>query len=234
MLYFTAFEAMKHLCLSRGTSKPIAEGMAGAAGCLIGQSVVAPFSVVSTRLQLQRGVPMSVFSVVRSIHATNGGRLRSFWSTYPNAVAQIMPQNFVMWSTFSYTHALALSWEGCEEDPSRLSLGANLACSATASITAMFFTSPMDNIKTHKEALLSGTQSPSLSNDSGHARAPRTGPPTSWFVCKHIYHTQGVLGFFRGMVARGIATSPPIVAVLVGYQYVKAFSSQMNLEYGAS
>jgi hypothetical protein len=36
MLYFTAFEAMKNLSLSRGASTPIANGMAGAAGCFIG------------------------------------------------------------------------------------------------------------------------------------------------------------------------------------------------------
>jgi hypothetical protein len=85
----------------------------------------------------------------------------------------------------------------------------------------MVFTSPMDNIKTHKEALVSGG-------------APGSGPITSWFVCKHIYHTQGVFGFYRGMVARGVATSPAVIAVLVGYQYVKAFASRTNLDEGAS
>jgi solute carrier family 25 protein 44 len=221
MLYFSVFEAVKALCAGRGHSKPFSEGAAGAVGSLFGQAVLVPYSIVATRLQLSRGVPLSVSSVVRRIHSSHGGQLRVWWSTYPNALMQLVPANAIMWSVFAYTRERAVVWEGCEDDPSRLSLGSSLACSSTASLTSMIFTSPLDSIRTHKEALL-----------VGHAGDSLAGRQTSWFVCKHIYRTQGVPGFFRGMAARATAISPPLIAMMVGYQYVKEVSCWVNLNLG--
>jgi hypothetical protein len=101
---------------------------------------------------------------------------------------------------FAQARSVALASEGCEDDPSRLSLSSNLAASAVGSLTAMVVTSPLDSIRTHKEAL--------LVQPGGDVK-----PPTNVFVCKHIYHEQGVRGFFRGMGARAVSTSPPIIAV---------------------
>jgi hypothetical protein len=53
MLYFTAFEAMKNFSMSRGASTPIANGMAGAAGCFIGH-----FSFSFSCLNLLEGIVM--------------------------------------------------------------------------------------------------------------------------------------------------------------------------------
>jgi hypothetical protein len=101
---------------------------------------------------------------------------------------------------FAQARSVALASEGCEDDPSRLSLSSNLAASGVGSLTAMVLTSPLDSIRTHKEAL--------LVLPGGEVK-----PPTNLHVCKHIYREQGVRGFFRGMGARAVSTSPPIVAV---------------------
>ena len=95
---------------------------------------------------------------------------------------------------------MALASEGCEDDPSKLSLSSNLMASGVGSLTAMVVTSPLDSIRTHKEAL--------IVLPGGDVQ-----PPTNLSVCKHIYHELGVGGFFRGMGARAVSTSPPIVAV---------------------
>ena len=206
------------------------------------QLVLTPFSVITTRLHINRGPPISAWQVISSTVKTHNGSWAVLWTGYFSALFQSIPHNLVMFSVYNFSKTCLDSWGFMKT--SEGGLAARLMCSILGSYAAIVVTSPIDITRTHRQALissssshqerrstplLSSTQSTSPSPSSGIFNSHSTQPrriPSSLFILKDIYNTFGIRYMYRGATARLLSSTPYTVAMLIGYDYVKLFASK--------
>lgn len=210
-------------------------GAAGGLSSLVSQLIMAPYSVVSTRLQIATGSTReSAFTVLKDVAVGPGG-VRSLWTGYLSAVVQLGPQHATMWAVSSFLQdAIVVKnrdsggmskidegyRRGSEHDV-RLGLLSRLATSACGSIIAIFVTSPFEIVRTHRQAMASNATS--IMSESLAAGISRKGgvTPSSWVVFSRLYRRDGPGVFVRGIVPRCYAHCPGMITMIVGYDYVK-------------
>lgn len=254
MNYFTAYEIIVNV-LGGYVSNNIGEesraspppawvfGVAGGASSLVSQLIMAPYSVISMRLQISTSSTReTALAVLKDVTSGTGG-VRSLWTGYLSAVVQLGPQHATMWAVSSWlrdaivTHQLSIkdTAGGEEEEHARrsrfendvkqqLGLIPRLVTSGCGSIVAIFVTSPIEVVRTHRQAMASNAMSigsnrcetltSGLDKKSG-------GMPSSWTVFTNLYRRNGPGVFVRGIVPRCYAHCPGMITMIVGYEYVK-------------
>ena len=189
------------------------------------QLVLTPFSVITTRLHINTGPPVSSLTVLTSTLRSHGG-WGVLWTGYISALLQSIPHNLVMFSVYNFAKAYMGSW-GFMSTPES-DVASRLLCSVGGSYAAILVTSPIDITRTHRQAMIS-----SLSQDIVADSVTVTGVtggsmqriPSSWVVLKDIYNKFGVKYMYRGSTARLMSSTPYTVAMLIGYDYIKLFAA---------
>jgi hypothetical protein len=259
MNYFTAYEIIVDILggyvsnnnegeESRSPPPPAwVFGVAGGASSLVSQLIMAPYSVVSTRLQISTASTReTALAVLKDVTSGPGG-VRSLWTGYLSAVVQLGPQHATMWAVSSWLRDAIVMYQlsindssGSEEEEhdardsrcgndvkQQLGLIPRLVTSGCGSIVAIFVTSPIEVVRTHRQAMASNAMSihgsngcetliPGLDKKSG-----RGSMPSSWTVFTNLYRRDGPGVFVRGIVPRCYAHCPGMITMIVGYEYVK-------------
>lgn len=210
------------------------------------QVVLTPFSVITTRLHVNTGPPVSSLQVLSSVVQSHGS-WRVLWTGYTSALLQSIPHNLVMFSVYNFSKAQLRSW-GCM-DSGVTDVAARLLCSVLGSYAAILVTSPIDITRTHRQAMLSvdpctqisgtgaslgacaGGGEPGVLGGRGAstsviARRRTTAVPSSWLVFADLYSRHGVRFLWRGSGARLLSSTPYTVAMLIGYDYVKLYATK--------
>jgi hypothetical protein len=177
------------------------------------QLVLTPFSVITTRLHINRGPSIPSWQVLSSIVSKHGGSWSILWTGYFSALLQSIPHNMVMFTVYNYSKSYVASL-GIFQTPTQ-DLVSRFVCSILGSYAAVLVTSPIDITRTHRQALISA---------SGGGADKSLHLPSSWSVMKDIYKKFGIRYMYRGATARLLSSTPYTVAMLIGYDYVKLFS----------
>ena len=233
-------------------------GAAGGASTLVSQLFMTPYSIVSGRLQIETGpTGTSALAVLRDVASGPGGA-RALWTGYLSAIAQLGPQHAAMWAVSGMLQdalivvdrhprredddesrprtiddgggggVRATPVEGEVVDVVGLGLLPRLATSACGSVVAIVVTSPVEVVRAHRQAMASN---PSAALDLGFESATgRLGGtvPSSWAVFSRLYRREGASAFVRGIVPRAYANCPGMIAMMVGYQYVKELAVRVQ------
>ena len=209
MVYFTLYErvaqtAQQSIGCERTGARPLSLAVAGSSCTLVFLALNTPVSVVSSRLQLHQGAPLSAWTVAQDVLRKHKGRVGVFWTGYVSTASQLVPQQFTMWAVYAACAGLVPAAR--QQD-----LTTRLLCSLVGSWVAVAVTSPIDAIRTHRQAMVSDH---SITTSDCKL-------PSSWRVAQLIRTKFGWRGFFRGLSARAIAACPGMMGMMVGYEYVK-------------
>ena len=217
-------------------------GIAGGASTIVSQLVMTPYSIVSGRMQIETGGvrrASSAASVLRDVVSGPRGA-RSLWTGYSSAVLQLGPQHAAMWAVSGTMRDALIEHharrrrsantgiveyrggghdddvdDGDDCDDIELGLLPRLATSACGSAVAIVITSPLDVVRTHRQAMAS----------SGPSTSGGGAMPSSWEVVVGLYRREGARALFGGIVPRMYANCPGMIAMMVGYQYVKELAA---------
>ena len=186
-----------------------------AVASITSQLILTPFSVITTRIHVNRGPPVSSLQVIESVVKSHGG-WGILWTGYFSALLQSIPHNMVMFTVYNFTKTSIVS-TGSMNTPEK-DLAGRLLCSVVGSYAAILVTSPIDITRTHRQSLISSGMA-----DCGVAVVSHK-VPSSWAVLKDIFSNYGVKYMYRGSTARFMSSTPYTMAMLIGYDYVKMFS----------
>ena len=229
-------------------------GAAGGISTFASQLIMAPYSVISSRLQIATGPSnrLSAMTVLRNVLSRPNG-LRALWTGYYSAIAQLGPQHATMWAVSSWLQdqLVMLAYEdGDVADVEKageashnrgehaLGLLPRLGTSMCGSFIAIVVTSPIDAVRTHRQIMISHPPPPpmpSITTTSGKSGAFGVGGsghainvPSSWSTFVFLYRQQGVRAFTTGIIPRALANCPGMIAMMVGYQYVKQLAEHVQ------
>jgi hypothetical protein len=224
----------------RSRYKALSLGIAGGLSVFFHQFVMVPYAVVTTPMQLHSAgtTRLPASQVLRDIlnrnqvSFQNPARASILWTGYWSTVGQLVPQQAATWTMYSFCKTLLLEWTYKDDDNTQKDLGlwGRVLCSLCSSGIAIVATSPIDVVRTNRQALVSSV-TPTTTAGSSSAAALSSFPSrqhavaSSSTVVREIYRQQGARGFFRGMSARALASCPPLMAMMVGYEYVKVFAA---------
>ena len=167
------------------------------------RSLLYPFSVIKTRLQIQRhkDVYSGTFDAFRKIakHEGRRGLYRGYWVTS----MQIVPQTTYI-LTYENTRQFLAEQVGIKDNRVRSLLGGG--CAALASQT---FLVPLDIVSQHLMLLGSEKSSPSAgltkARALGHLRIPEAAMHSAMArtraIVRAVYRRDGVAGFYKGYLA---------------------------------
>jgi hypothetical protein len=219
-------------------------GFAGGTSTVVSQLVMTPYSIVSGRLQIETGRisrASSATSVLRDVVSGPRG-MRSLWTGYVSAIMQLGPQHAAMWAVTGMMRDAMIEHlrrRSCgavrdeseeegghvddyddddDDDDVDLGLLPRLATSACGSAVAIVITSPLDVVRTHRQAMAASGPSTSPLGGGGTM-------PSSWEVVVGLYRRGGTRALFGGIVPRMYANCPGMIAMMVGYQYVKELAA---------
>ncbi len=248
-------------------------GTAGGVSTFASQLITAPYSVISSRLQVATTGPnhrLSAIAVLRDVVSRPNG-IRALWTGYYSAIAQLGPQHATMWAVSAWLQnqlvvmmsMVASGEDGMEkdaesdearEDLSRSSSSSSnnkeyapgllprLGTSMCGSFVAIVVTSPMDAVRTHRQIMISHPPPPppppsasAAANGIGLVSGGGVGVgghpitvPSSWSTFVLLYRQQGLRAFTSGILPRALANCPGMIAMMVGYQYVKQLAEYVQ------
>jgi solute carrier family 25 iron transporter 28/37 len=217
-LYFSSYEVVKAAFTDTDTGQVSATGslLAGAAAVLCHDWILTPLDTMKQRMQLgyyQGGMGQAFTHIVRQ----EGGR--ALYRSFPITLATNIPYGMVM---VSVNEAAKQAWHR----PDVPAWQTVLWSSSVAGCLAATVTTPLDRIKTSLQTqqlvpACHGSQPncPVLSSESVKL--------SSWHsTVQHIYHTEGVRGFFRGMVPRLLSHTPAAAISWTTYETAKHYLLQ--------
>lgn len=174
-------------------------------------------------------------------------------SGYTSALVQAIPSNITLFSvyTFTKTHAQDLGLMNTPE----MDLVTRFACSMMGTYASVVVTAPIDIARTFRQELLSSNSSsartqglsyspnssPSTLSTTANSVIAHSVPPiiassggglvsppipSTWRVLRDIYLEFGVRRIYAGASARLLSSTPYTLAMLIGYDYVKIYSTR--------
>jgi solute carrier family 25 iron transporter 28/37 len=224
-LYFSSYEVVKSAFTDASSGKVSATGslLAGAAAVASHDLILTPLDTMKQRMQLgyyKGGMVQAVTHILRQ----EGGK--ALYRSFPVTLATNIPYGMVM---VSVNEACKQAWHR----PDVPAWQTVLVSSSVAGCLAATVTTPLDRIKTALQTqqlvpACHGSQPncPVLLTDT--AESARL---SSWrHVAAHIYHTEGVRGFFRGMVPRLLSHTPAAAISWTTYETAKHYLLTQHYE----
>ena len=137
---------------------------------------------------------------------------------YSSALLQAVPLNMTLFAVYTFTRSHAEEYGLMKTPVSDLLV--RLACSFLGTYAAVIVTSPIDIVRTHRQALVSDYTG--VAAVGGGMSAAQV--PSSLTIFKEICSKFGWRHMYSGATARLLSSTPFTVAMLIGYDYVKLFS----------
>lgn len=208
-LYFSSYELVKASTLdSSGHVTTYGSLAAGAAATTMHDLVMTPLDTLKQRMQL--GHYESVTVGLRSVWQGEG--FKALYRSFPVTLASNIPYGMLMVSTHETCKAL---WTPPEATHS--SWQVILLSSSVAGFVASALTTPLDRIKT---ALQTQQLAPTCWKQDHCTRVHYH----SWSdAARHIWQTEGLHGFARGLTPRVLAHTPAVAISWTTYETAKEY-----------
>jgi solute carrier family 25 iron transporter 28/37 len=225
-LYFSSYEVVKAATLDdKGNVTTYGSAMAGAAAVVSHDMILGPLDTVKQRLQLghYRGLTHALSTMIH-----NEGFV-SLYRSFPVTLATNIPYGMVMVGT---NECLKQHWTN--EGQNDLTLGVTLAASSLAGLTAAATTTPLDRIKTYLQTqqLTPACSVSAVPPDHCPLTAARKNASpivADWRqAALRIYHTEGAVGFVRGMTPRILSHTPAVAISWTTYETAKQYLQRVD------
>mmetsp|Transcript_85786 Transcript_85786/g.251170 ORF Transcript_85786/g.251170 Transcript_85786/m.251170 type:complete len:332 (+) Transcript_85786:261-1256(+) len=197
--FFSAYEfsSARLLAQAEDAHQPLRAAACGAAATLAHDLVLTPHDVVKQRLQL--GLHAGPLDCVLSLWRQEGF-LGGLYRSLPITLAMNVPYTGIL---VAVNDSLKKHWnlERCGADASLSVAHRYFLCAGLSGALAAAATLPLDVIKTRIQTQACPPQAQPL----GAAPAPKEGVMS---VARGIMRSEGVLGFFRGLLPRVVLSAP--------------------------
>lgn len=244
MLYLATLEATKsgmHTILQRHATTSTNDGyatryfsdafvasmasfFAGGTASLAGQLVIVPIDVVSQRLMIMGGGSDPHKSHLKTMPRVNGLQLArqiineegvaGLYRGFGASVVTFVPSSAIWWASYGAWQTilwdnadrLFASSHGIERSPTNI-LGVQIVSGVLTGCTSAFLTNPLDTVKTRLQTAKANPMDGSM--------------PTWKSIASSLLKTDGISGFFRGIMPRMISTSIWGTAMVTTYEFLK-------------
>jgi solute carrier family 25 iron transporter 28/37 len=207
-IFYATYEASKASLAPHLASTTATHALSGAAACLASLAIYTPMEVVKQRTMVQSG--KSSAAVLRSVLA-EGGPALLYRGVGAGALTWV-PYFSLYFVTYEALTRRAGVAEGAEP-----SFGTSLACGLQAGLLAAALTTPADVVKTQLQVGSTGI---------AQAAAPRT---SAWAIARRIAATEGVAGFFRGLLPRAMMLAPASSLTIALYARLRDAAAQAGV-----
>jgi solute carrier family 25 iron transporter 28/37 len=221
-LYFSCYELVKAATLDdKGKVTTYGSALAGAAAVVSHDVILGPLDTVKQRLQLghYRGLTHALSTMI-----ANEGFV-SLYRSFPVTLATNIPYGMVMVGTNEF---LKTQWSQDGE----LTMGVTLAASSVAGFSAAALTTPLDRIKTYLQTqhLTPACSVSAVAPDHCPLTKTNPRPIVTDFrqAALRIYHTEGMVGFVRGMTPRILSHTPAVAISWTTYETAKQYLQQVE------
>jgi solute carrier family 25 iron transporter 28/37 len=228
-LYFSSYEIVKAATLDgKGNVTAYGSALAGAAAVVSHDLILGPLDTVKQRLQLghYRGLSHALTTMI-----ANEGFV-SLYRSFPVTLATNIPYGMVMVGTNEFCKQ---QWSNSEDGSQSLTMGVTLGASALAGFTAAAMTTPLDRIKTYLQTQqltpacsISSSMTPPDHCPLGGAKKHSPIVADWRQAALRIYHTEGMVGFFRGMTPRLLSHTPAVAISWTTYETAKQYLQKME------
>lgn len=207
----------------------LASFFAGGTASLAGQLVIVPIDVVSQRLMIMGGGSdprrsLSSTSAAKTMPRVNGLQLArqivseegvlGLYRGFGASVVTFVPSSAIWWASYgawqtilwNQADRLSAAPQGVERSSTNI-LGVQVVSGILTGCTSAVLTNPLDVVKTRLQT--------AKTNPADGAR------PTWRSIASNLFKTDGLSGFFRGVVPRMISTSIWGTAMVTTYEFLK-------------
>lgn len=192
--YFTLYEAMRSHC---GMTALVA----GASARVVSATLASPLELARTQLQAgthnsRRSGARDVLNVLKNVRNSNG--TLALWRGLFPTILRDAPFSAIYWNAYERLRY--------SDDIDIAALKNPLAAGIVAGSTAAFCTIPADVVKTRRQA----------GNVAGT-------PETVSSIVQQIQRTEGIRGFFRGVVPRMVKIAPSSAIMMGSYEMFRTW-----------
>uniref|UniRef100_A0A8C5E1N3 Calcium-binding mitochondrial carrier protein SCaMC-2-A-like n=1 Tax=Gouania willdenowi TaxID=441366 RepID=A0A8C5E1N3_GOUWI len=202
-LKFTAYEQIKRAMGSNNQTLSILERFAaGSLAGVIAQSTIYPMEVLKTRLALRKtGQYAGVMDCAKMMFRKEG--LRAFYKGYVPNMLGIIPYAGIDLAVYETLKNTYLQRYSTSTDPG---VGVLLACGTISSTCGQLASYPLALIRTRMQAQ-------AVTGGSNHV--------TMSGLFRHIVHTEGLTGLYRGLAPNFLKVIPAVSISYVVYERIK-------------
>uniref|UniRef100_A0A182R742 Mitoferrin n=1 Tax=Anopheles funestus TaxID=62324 RepID=A0A182R742_ANOFN len=202
-LYFGAYECSKEMIATVSDRDHLNYMLSATAATLVHDAVSNPADVVKQRLQMYNSPYRSILHCATQVYRTEG--FRAFYRSYSTQLVMNIPYSAIQFPTYEFFQKL-LNKDNKYNPPVHMVAGGAAGAAASA------LTTPLDVCKT-----LLNTQEDGAGKTRGLVEA-----------AKKIYHTAGMMGFFKGMQARVLYQMPATAICWSTYEFFKYILSRVK------
>jgi len=205
-LYFSVYERIKELLVSRTTShyNHLSYGMAGCIATLFHDAVMTPADVVKQRMQMYNSPYKSCRDCIWKTYRAEG--FRAFYRSYMTQLTMNVPFQSIHFMIYEYMQEMT-------NPERRYNPKAHVISGALAGAVAASITTPLDVCKT-----LLNTQEVGAVSTMGQPHIK--GLPHAF---RTVYRLGGIRGYFQGMSARVLYQMPSTAICWSVYEFFKYF-----------
>ncbi|OZJ04211.1 hypothetical protein BZG36_02957 [Bifiguratus adelaidae] len=194
---------------------PLGHALSGAVGSALANVIVYPLDLTTTRLQVSKekhadsgDKSPTLLSTLQHIYHNEGG-LRALYAGLPSDTLATVLSSFLYHYCYTFLRNVQERRNVRLGKAPELGLVQQLLLGAEAGIISRFFTTPVGNVTTRKQAVRSGEHS------------------TTMAILNDIWDEKGITGFWTGYRASIVLTSNPSLTYFF-FEYLKAAVLRMT------
>ncbi|CAF1642685.1 unnamed protein product, partial [Adineta ricciae] len=190
--------------------------VSGAIAGFLSQTVVYPLDVLKVRLVLRRKGEVSTWAdVIRQIYRCEGSK--AFWRGYTLNQIGIVPYAGFDLACYESLKRLYIKSHGNREPPVYI----YLTCGAISSFAGQILTYPVTLLRIRRQGQI--VPLPHMDQSKAHPVLP------IHVMVKEIWHKEGLVGFYRGLVPNMLKVVPAVsISYLVYETIIKALSTEKH------